>query len=198
MWEPIVAMLVVAAPSYTSLRADAQPVKNLGRFLEEYVGDCESEDPDFDKRGCEARAAAAREGMAGKLMRLELDDPSAVLAFADWDARHQAFRLHFTPFLSERGVGLSAGKPTGLTAAGQPIVKNIPLWVPLPKGEAEFGFRRQLERGMVRLEIVFRPGKIWSMTAKRGEPAVRGVAVELLGVRVLARGEQVLAEETYR
>jgi|JI10StandDraft_1071094.scaffolds.fasta_scaffold469110_2 hypothetical protein len=197
MWESLVATLIVAAPSYTAVRSDAAPIKSLGRFLEQYVGDCESEDPEFDKRGCEAAAASAREGMAGKLLRLELDDPSEVLAFADWDARRSAFRLHFTPFLSDRGVGLSAGKPTGLTPAGQPIVKNIPLWVPLPKGEAEFGFRRQLERGMVRLEIIFKPGKVWAMQ-RRGESPVRGVAVEIVGVRVLARGDQVLSEETYR
>ncbi len=198
MWESLVAALVVAAPSYTSARSEAEQVKNLGRFLEEYVGDCGSDDPEFDKRGCEAAAAAVREERAGKLLRLEIDDVSAVLAFADWDAKRSAFRLHFTPFLSERNVGLSSGKPTGLTASGQPIVKNLPLWVPLPKGEAEFGFRRQLERGMVRLEILFRPGKIWAMQGKKGDAPVRGVAVELVGVRISARGDQVLAEETYR
>lgn len=198
MWEPLVAALIVAAPSYTSIRSEAEVVKNLGRFLEEYVGDCASDDPEFDKRSCEAAAAAVREQRAGKVLRLEIDDVSPVLTFADWDARRSAFRLHFTPFLSDRGVGLSSGKPTGLTAAGQPIVKNLPLWVPLPKGEAEFGFRRQLERGMVRLEIVFKPGKVWAMQDKKGGAPVRGVAVELLGVRVLARGDQVLAEETYR
>jgi len=194
----VFAAVAIASPGYAEARGQAGVVKNLGRFLEGYVGDCGSDDPEFNRGACEANAADVRKEQGGKLMRLEIDDPSAVLVFSGWDERRAAFRLHFTPFLSDRGVGFSSGKPTGLTPADQPIVKNIPLWVTVPKGEPEAGFRRQLERGMVRLEIVFRPGKIWAMPSKKGDAPVRGVAVELVGVRIYARGDQVLAEETYR
>ena len=50
-------LLLAASPDYASLRGSAEPVTNLGRFLEQYLGDCEGSDPAFDKKGCELEAA---------------------------------------------------------------------------------------------------------------------------------------------
>ena len=76
-------------------------------------------------------------------------------------------------------------------------MKNVPIWVKLPKGEEEFAFRRQLERGMVRLEMLVRPRKAWRMKRKDGDGDYRGVDVALVGVRVYSDHGDVLAEQTY-
>jgi hypothetical protein len=193
------ALLVLADGGYGSLRSQAEAVKNLGRFLEGYLGDCLSDDPEFDRRGCEAKARDVQKEIGAKLLKIELEDVAEQLRLANWDDRRGAYLLHFTPFFAERGLALSIGKPSGLNKDGQPIVKNMPLWVPLPKGEAEFSFRRQLERGSVRLEMLFKPNRVWALQAKKTDPPVRGVSVDLVGLRLYSgRGDEVIAEQVYR
>lgn len=194
-----IAATAIADPGYAAARSSAEQVKNLGRFLESYLGDCTSDDPTFDKRACLSRADEVQKDHRGKLLRLEIEDASEQVKFAGWDAKRSAYLLHFTPFLSERGLGLSVGKPSGLNSDDGPIVKNMPVWVKAPNGEGDFGFRRSLERGNVRVELLFKPVKPWAMKSKKGEADVRGVNVELVGLRVTSnRGDQVLAEQVYR
>lgn len=183
-----------AAP-YSGQRSDAEPVKNLGRFLEEYLGDCNSADPAFDKKGCELGAEGVRRAKAGKLYFVSVED-SERFQFNGWDAKRNAYRMLFTPFLSDRNLGFTIGKPGSFTKDGQPMVKNMPVWITVPKDGDQNTLERELKRGMVRLELLFRPGKPWAFERK-GDTAVRGVAVDLVGLRVYSRGDQVLAEQTY-
>jgi hypothetical protein len=193
----MLALSELASPSYSTLRDTADPIPNLGRFLERYVGDCESNDPSFDKKGCEERAAAEQKKLNGKLLVVEIETNDQ-LQFAEWDNGKSAYRLHLTPFFDERALALSVGKPDRLNKDGLPVVKIVPIWVKLPKGEDEFAFRRQLERGMVRLEMLVRPKKAWAMKRKDGDGAYRGVDVALVGVRLYTeRGQGVLVEQTY-
>lgn len=190
-------LLVAAPPSYEARRRDAEPVKNLGRFLEQYVGDCEGSDPRFDRTGCESAAAEVRKNYQGRLLRVEVDELGERIRLGPFDHAKGAFRLHLTPIFPERSFALSVGKPERLNAEGQPVLRNLPVWVRPLKGQPDFVFRRELERGMVRLELLVRPKRAWRMEPKRGDP-VRGVDVELVGLRVHpARGDGVLGEETY-
>jgi hypothetical protein len=188
--------LSTASPSYATLRQSADPVPNLGRWLEKYVGDCDSSDPSFDKRGCEDQAASAQRRENGKVLLLEIE-PGEQLTFNQFDTQKSAYRLLLAPFFGERALALSVGKPDKLTGDGLPVVKNVPIWVKLPKGEEEFAFRRMLERGMVRLEMLVKPRKAWRMKRKDGESDYRGVDVALVGVRVYSERGDVLAEQTY-
>lgn len=191
--------LAIAQAGYGAIRGQAEAVNNLGRFLESYLGDCLSDDPEFDRAGCERGARDVQKEHNGKLLRFETDDVSSQIEFGGFDEKRGAYLLRFTPFFSERGLALSSGKPASLNKDGLPIVKNLPLWVKLPPGEPEFGFRRQLERGNVRLEVLFRPNKPWLMKAKKGDEVVRGVSVELVGVRLYSgRSDGVIAEQMYR
>jgi hypothetical protein len=192
----IILLSLAASPSYDRVRDSAQTVSNLGRFLEEYVGDCEHDEPRFDKAGCEQKAKEARERFKGRTLMLELE-PGEQVKVAEFDKSKGMFRVHLTPFFSERGLGLSVGKPSRLTPEGYPVVKNVPIWVKLPKDESDFIFRRALERGDVRLELLVKPQRAWVMKTKTGE-VLRGAEVALVGVRVYgSRGSDVLAEQTY-
>lgn len=193
----LVSALLVAAPSYASLKDSAEPVSNLGRFLEHYAGDCDSDDPSFDKRGCEESAAAEQKKFNGKLLVIEIE-PGEQLRFDMFDKSRGEYRLLLAPFFGERALALSVGKPDKLNKDGLPVVKNVPIWVKLPKGEDEMTFRRQLERGMVRLEMLVRPRKAWRMKRRDGDSDYRGVEVALVGIRLYSdRGQGVLAEQTY-
>ena len=190
-------LITLASTPYDRVRGGAQTVSNLGRFLEEYVGDCEHDSPGFDKLGCEQKAQSARDRYRGRTLMLEVDGSSDQVSVAEFDPSKGMFRVHFTPFFSERGLGLSVGKPSRLTSEGYPVVKNVPIWVKLPKGESEFIFRRDLERGNVRIELLVKPQRAWIMKSRAGE-IVRGADVALVGVRVYgSRSSEVLAEQTY-
>ncbi|MCK6548065.1 DUF6066 family protein [Myxococcota bacterium] len=194
----LVLVLAIGAPSYGTLKTDAEPVTNLGRFLERYLGDCDSDDPTFDKKGCEAAVAQAQKRWADKVLVFELDDVSEQLHFAEWDTNKRAFRLHLTPFFGERALALTVGKPERLNADGLPVLKNLPVWVPSPNGSGDLSFRRQLERGMVRLELLVKVKKPWRMKKKGEDGEYRGLDVALVGLRVYSlQGNNVLAEQTY-
>lgn len=191
------SLTVVAAPSYDARRNSAERIANLGRFLEAYLGLCDSDDPSFNRTECEDEAKRVQRDKDGKTFVVEIDNATEQIHFAGWDKRKDAYRLHLTPFFSERGLGMSVGKPSKLTSEGFPVVKNLPIWVKLPKGESDFSFKRELERGMVRLEILARVKRPWTLKARDGE-LVRGVEVALVGVRVYpSRGDRPLAEQTY-
>lgn len=192
-----IILIALASTPYDSVRSRAQTVSNLGRFLVEYVGDCEHDSPDFDKYGCEKKAESARDRYRGRTLLLEVEGGGDQIQVAEFDQTKGMFRVHFTPFISERGLGLSVGKPSRLTSEGYPVVKNVPIWVKLPKDQSEFIFRRDLERGNVKIELLVKPQRAWILKARTGEN-VRGAEVALIGVRVYGgRGSAVLAEQTY-
>lgn len=190
------AVLTVAAPSTEDLFRDAEKVSNLGRLLEAYLEDCTVEAPGFDRPGCEARVKAAQAKVQGK--RLDIDvDTQGLLSFAGWDKRKQAYRLHLVPLFDERGLGLSVGRPQRLNAEGRPVLKNIPIWVKRTEGEPEVIFKRRLQRGMVRLQLLVEPQRAWRLRGA-GDEVLRGMEVNLVGLRLLtARGNTVLAEQSY-
>lgn len=191
----VILLASTAAPGFEGLASEARTVNNLGRYLEEMIGDCDHDTPGFDEKACRAEVAKVQRSRKGTLLRVLRDDVRDQITFAGWDDRKKAFRLHLTPLFPERDVAMSIGKPTRFTADGLPVLKNIPIWVSLPKGEAEFAFRRRLERGMVRLELLVRPKAPWQKTRK-GEDPVRGLDVELVALRVYpARGSTPLAEQ---
>src|SRR5262245_43374657 len=81
----------------STLRDTASPVSNLGRWLETYLGDCDSSDPSFDKKGCDDKAASQQAKLNGKLLLLDIE-PGEQLTFAEFEKAKSAFRLHLAPF----------------------------------------------------------------------------------------------------
>lgn len=194
---PLVLAMVAAGVPYATHRDDAEPVPNLGRFLEAYLGDCVSDEPSFDKKGCLQAAAAVQREKNGRLLVFEVPDPSSLIQLKGFDRQRGAYRVELTPFFSERALAMSAGKPKKLTPDGLPIVRNVPLSVKMPDGETEFSFKRKLERAQVTVEILFKPRSPWLLKPK-GQPEMRGVAVDLVGIRLTqSPGDTVIAEVTY-
>lgn len=198
-WAVVVAATsVLGAPPYAAVKGEAEAVPNLGRYLELYLGDCLSDDPEFDGEGCEAKAAAFRKAHFGETITFEFEDVADILAFGGWDERRKAYRMLLTPFFSGRELALTVGQPSARRKDGLPSVPNLPIWVRLPDGEPEFTFRRKLERQMVRLEMVVAVGKPWTLRRRGGKGLYRGVETKLKAVRLVgARRGEVLAEQTY-
>lgn len=192
----LILPLVLGTP-YDTQRGDAELVRNLGRFLEQYLGDCESDDPAFDKKGCEAAALGVQKEYRNKVLRLELDDVRDQLHLATFDQKRGAYRLHLVPFFGERALAMSVGKPKRVNEEGQPVLDNVPIWVKLPDGQPELIFRRSLERGQVRLELLLKPRGAYRLKRK-GDSDIRGADVALVGLRLFQEsGDKPLAEQMY-
>ncbi len=190
------ALLATAAPNYADLSRSAKPVRNLGRMLKGYLEDCKVDVPQFDRAGCQSRVKRARADVDGQRYVVDVET-QGLLSFAGWDKKKQAYRLHLVPLFDERGLGMSVGRPKRLDRQGRPVLKNIPIWVNKAEGEPELIFKRRLQRGMVRLELLVEPRRAWRMRRK-GEDDMRGMQVKLVGLRLYpARGDRVLAEQVY-
>ncbi len=200
LWALVeVGVAAPSAPGFESVRAAAEVVPNLGRFLERYVGECESDDPEFDRKGCETRVEDFQRKHRGKAIRIEIEDVSDVLELSGFDERRKAFRLHLTPFFAARELAVTFERPKPRGADGLPTVGNLPIWITPPADEPDFIFRRKLERGQVRLELVVVPDGTWAIKRKGGDGHYRGVIARPTGIRVLeARSGKVLVEQTYR
>src|SRR5688500_17789106 len=98
------ALLAVSSPSYATLRGSAEQVTNLGRFLERYLGDCDSDDPSFDKRTCETAAFDVQKKYDGKVLAIDVEDVEGLLTLAEFESAKNAYRLHLTPFFGERAL----------------------------------------------------------------------------------------------
>lgn len=193
-------MFLLTAAPYAELRGRAETIDNLGRWLTDYVGDCASAEAPTarDRRVCRSRVARFRKKWRGKLVRVTLDEPVDLLTLEAFDQRKKAFRVNLLPFIAARGIGMSVGRPRRLDAEGRPVVGHLPLWVRLPEDTPAFVFRRNLERGMVRLELVVVPKGAYRMR-RAGQAPVRGLEVTLKGLRLVrARSGDVLAEQTFQ
>jgi hypothetical protein len=194
VWAFLPLLVSASLGGFDSVAQGAAPVSNLGRFLEAYVGDCESEAPDFDRTACENRAKDERKSWNGKTLRIEFQDVGNEIRFKGWDARQNAYRLDLTPVFSERGLALSFSQPRKLNSEGFPIVKIIPVWIPKPEAGADFVFERNLDRAFFRIVALVQPQGVWRFSAPTG--AVRGAHVKLLAYQLRAlRGDAVLVEK---
>ncbi len=169
----------------------ATPIARLERWLSERLGDCEGREPLPERRACEAAAARSRQDK--RRWALELEDLGGRLGAPTWDAKRRAWRVLLTPVFGAGGLGLTVGRPSRLDGEGRPVVARIPLWLELPAGVPEFVFRRDLERGMVRLHLLFEVGAPWRL-ARKGNPAVRGISVQLRAWRLESRDGRLGAE----
>lgn len=192
-------LLMAAASPYERIQARATSVPSLGRWLKDYLGECpRGATQKAERAACLAEARRFRRSWGGQALQFTVEEPADVLSVVGFDQRKKAFRLNLIPFFSARGFGLSVGRPRRLTGDGRPVMRHWPLWVRLPEDTPPFVFRRNLERGMVQLELVVVPKVPYRLRRSKRTP-IRGLEVTLRGLRLVqARSGDVLAERTYQ
>lgn len=199
VWAQHASLSVEAAPTsgaFDRAAKEATPIDGLGRFLERVLGACDGVDEDrVDRRVCDKKAEEAREALEGRLLLFESSELAGRFSAPEWDPRKRRYRVLWTPIFGERGLGLTVGRPSRLDSAGNPVLERRALWVDRPSNLPEFIFRRDLERGMVDLELLIVAGDTWRLR-RRGGPDVRGLEVELRGLRLRTRSG-ILVEELH-
>ncbi|RMG11657.1 MAG: hypothetical protein D6729_17720 [Deltaproteobacteria bacterium] len=180
-----------AEPTFEALAARAHALKSLRSFLESYVGECT--DP-FERAPCEANARRIRSELTGKLLRVRLPDAHGRLFRVVRELRGGRLQMVLTPFFGAGGYGLAARRPKGTDARGNPRVALLPFRIRLPEGMGRRDLERMLSTGNARIELLFRPRKVFTLRRRRGGP-VRGVQAKLVGVRIRDRRSDRLAVE---
>lgn len=184
--------------SFAEAWTTATTVESLGRFLEDLLGDCDGSPGSVSSsavRACREEAEKARAAAKGRLFALTRRDVKGKLDGLVWVPSKNAYRVFLTPIFGELGLGLTIGRPTRLNRAGQPVLARRRIWLRRPEGVPEFIFRRDLERGMVLVDLLVEVGRPWRL-GRRGQKSVRGLSAKLRGLRVRTR-DAVLTEKLY-
>lgn len=172
--------------------AEAEEVSRLEAFLDETVGDCEKvPNKDGARRACEREAQSVRRERSGKVFAVRFDDLASRLSDFGFDRKKKQYRVLLTPVFGAGGLGLTLGAPLRLDGAGHPIVRRLPVWLTKPSDVPEPFFRRDVERGLLRMELLFEVERAWRM--QRAGHVVRGLSVRLRGLRLRTRSD-VIAE----
>jgi len=184
--HPALATLALLAASpaladgrFEALRDRAERLESLQTFLSRYVGSCT--DP-YERRTCLDNVAAARRAVAGKTFAVRVNDAASLVRA---ELRGEGFLLLVTPFVDGGGLALTHGQPQRQDEAGHPLISFIPIRGALPPGTMEMEFQGPFRRGMVEMEIVFRPERTWKMKRKGEAGYYEGVAARFLGLRLI-------------
>ena len=174
----------------------AEPIEALGRFLGATVGRCAGLEGSAIRR-CRADADRARAEASGAVRALRVTRPRGLLGTPSFDPERGRWRVRLTPIFSAEGLGLTVGRPLRLDREGRPVVRTIDLWVDKPSGLPDFVFRRDVERGIVRLQVLVKLGEPWALK-RRGRAPARGLSTRLVGYRLTHRstvlGERLLGK----
>ncbi len=177
-----IALPVLAASDsqFAQLRTAAEPLVGLAAFLEKYVGDC----PTGSAPQCRPNASAFRSKSNGKrFFMLVTDESSGMLSAGRFDGSRGEYELHLTPFFAAGPYALTHGAPRQMDAAGNPLLPLLIMRHKAPKDWDASRLQRLITGRELRVEVVFTPQDVWTLTQKRGNK-IRGVKSRIDAVQV--------------
>jgi len=166
---------------FDKLRAGAQTLSALGPFLEKYVGEC----PDLASRAeCKANAAAFRRESNGQRFYMLLGEDSAtMLAAGRSDSRKNEITLNITPFFPAGPYALTLGAPGRTDASGNPVMPLVYVRAQIPEGQTDASVARLVATRALRLQVVFSPQEVWTLS-KKGGGKILGVRAKIEAMRI--------------
>jgi hypothetical protein len=102
---------------------------------------------------------------------------------SEMNTRDGTFILNLTPFFTADASALTHGAPTHTDAAGNPVMSFIRIPSKLPDAWNAGMMDRQVQGKALRVQIVFTPLGVWSLT-KKGGGTIKGVKARFDGVLV--------------
>ncbi len=187
---PLVASADVDA-RFAKMRDMAEPVQSLGGFLDKYVGDCGSVlEGGAD---CKKNSEAFRRAANGKKFYMMItEDSSSMLSLGNYSPGSGDVTINLTPFFPASNSAVTHGAPSRTDENGNPVMPFIALKGTLPEGWNPQMMGRQLQAGAMRLQIVFTPQGLWTMS-KKGGGQMHGVKahIDAVIVTVGRTGDQI-------
>lgn len=179
MWIAL-PLLAGSDSKFAALRSAADPLGNLSSFLEKYIGDCE---PGSGPR-CHAQAVSFRETSNGRRFVIMLgDDGARLLSAGRFDAASREYELRLTPFFAAGRYAVTHGAPKQTDNAGNPLLPLLTMRRKIPEDWDATRLQRLITGRELRVEVVFTPQDVWTLSRKRGE-RIRGVKSRINALQV--------------
>jgi len=189
-WSLMFAIGTAADPAFARMRQSAEPLTSLSVFLDKYIGECNQ----TIGAECKNQAAQFRTRTQGKSFVLTLtDDAVNMVSLGRFETSKREFEIRITPFFGGGGYALTHGAPRNSDSQGNPLVPLLIAHAQLGEEWSPERFQRLFSSHQVRLEVVFQPRSVWTLSGKKGAKS-HGVAARLQGIQVVeSRSGELLA-----
>ena len=184
------AALADADPKFVRLRDSAEPLGGLGTFLGKYIGECSDI---LSGPQCKSNAQEFRRTATGKRFYMIINEDSAgMLQPGPYDPGRGIWTLHITPFFPAAGYAVTHGAPKSTDGNGNPRMPLIKMRGKVPTGWNASSINRLFSSRALRVQVVFKPEGVWTLTKKGGEK-IQGVKakIEAILVTVGRSGEEI-------
>ena len=171
--------LADADPRFARLRDQAEPLGSLSTFLDKYVGECATL---FSGPGCRKEAEDFRARYGGKKLYMIIrEEAASMLSPGPYQPATGRYVIQVSPLFSGGPYTLTQGEPKHLDADGQPLLPFLQVTGKLAEGQAATDLLRMVQNRQVRVQVVFTPEGVWTLSPSGGGRR-RGVAARLEAV----------------
>jgi len=168
-------------PRFAKLRDASEVLGAISAFTSRYVGQCGSKL--LGGGDCEKNAELYRRTTTGKKFYMIITEEStAVLNMGEGNPKDGTFTLNLTPFFAGGDSAITHGAPTRTDSNGNPVLPFMRIRATLPDGWNMGMMARVVASRGLRLQIVFTPLGVWSLTSKG--KTVKGVKARFDAVLV--------------
>ena len=172
---------------FAKLRDNAEAIEGLGSFLDKYVGDCGTDGE------CKKNTEVFRNAANGKKFYMIITEDSVNnLQMGSYDPGEQSFSMNLTPFFPASNSAVTGGAPSRTDANGNPVMPFMTIKGTVSEGGNAQTVARMISMKTLRLQVIFSPQGLWSLS-KKGGGKITGVKakIEAILVTVGRTGEQV-------
>lgn len=164
---------------FARLRDAAEPLGGLSGFLSRYIGECGDM---FASPDCRTKADAFRKNYKGKKLYMIVDE-SVVdqVSPGPYSPSTGDYVINILPFFAGGKYALTHGTPKKTTAQGNPILPLLTVSGRVPTDWTGQYFARLFPSKGIRMQVVFTPLDIWSLSKPQGGK-IYGVSARIEGI----------------
>jgi hypothetical protein len=151
---------------FARLRDAAEPLGGLSAFLNRYIGECGDM---FASPDCRTKADEFRKAYRGKKMYMIVtEDVATMVSPGPYQPTTGDFVINILPFFAGGKYALTHGTPKKTDAGGNPILPLLSVSGTTPEGWNGGMFARMFSSRGIRVQVVFTPLDIWSLSKPSG------------------------------
>lgn len=160
-------LLALQAPDFEALKKSAEAVESVPKAISIVVGNCDAEDIG-DRIDCQENVKKQKKELMGKRLYLYLGAVEATQLKYEGERSDGKVRVVWTApiFDAGRGLALTVGKPSKVSAAGGLVIRPTILDGKLADGILDSEIPRLVRTGQVAVELVGKFKSPWALSGK--------------------------------